>query len=411
MGATFGNIQILNEEKLDKDIIIERIIKGFKDLDYEVCKDNHSDLNLKILYNPLSKWICLYNEVLDAITIRDLKKQTLLYKDMFNTDVIASHVYDGDVLMMSLNGSKKDFYISDSEETYKDIIGYNPKTSKGSIKKWIHLLEEQYQEQDLKDIWGKNFIFAEEKLANIGKILGFSEVPSKYGYSSFEFIPKDELCDYEVINISFVNQMKPYKIIYKEGLPALSWKSSAAIFNINDEIHLEVQNKGGKSKGFDVILFGDVINKTLFSYGNVKITTNCSIDYDDVDIIGNQPLKDGKFEDGTKVLLAAFNDLEIPQGIDVEYYDEIQQKLGISHRKIQEEIMDYRQKTNFTFRFNAYAKEKATGQVQIIVVPHENRIPQACAYFEFIISNDKDYIEEFKRKSFEAACKKAKENL
>ncbi len=188
MGNTFGNMQLLNQN-FNKDFILEKIQLGLKEKGYEL--NEKGSLKFKIFYQPSNKWICIQSNALEHVNHHDLKKLSELFYHLFQSDVISLNIFDSDILSMSLYGINQDIYIDDNN-MYDLAIP-------GTIDKWIHLINEHYTKEDLQTIWDNHmFIYMDEKLSKIGKILGFNDL-CQNGYHDLIETNKD----YDIINLSF----------------------------------------------------------------------------------------------------------------------------------------------------------------------------------------------------------------
>ena len=392
MGATFGNIHFINQHNLSKEVLIDQLIEGFKVLDYELSSQNPADLNMKVIYNPSTKWVCIYEDEIESIEMDDLKRIGSFYQKLFMTDVIISQVFDSDTLFMYLKGKKTDLYVCDPNGNDEISDRHDYQVSKSSIGKWKHLLENQYKEYDLLQVWEKDVLFAEEKLAEIGKLIGFDEILARNGYSYFEDI-KDEIPNnYETISLSFIYRDKRFRITYKEGLPILKRYGWANFVEIEDQYsHFSFINDGGKTRGLVVEIVS--IDTELINFESVIISQREKNHYLDgsngFETINVHTARLNKVDE--KRCKALFEDLDIAPGVNVEYLEDDKKKKGKSRKKIQYEIVDYENTCKYHLIIKANTSHIVTSSIELIITPLEN--PRGRLEFWYLTSNDQKVIE------------------
>ena len=346
---------------------------------------------IKILYNPNSKWISLYTDAIDTTTIREIKKISSFYYQLFSTDIIASHVFDSDTLIMSLYSKKKDLYVSDKDSVNLEIFSYNPNTTKGTVTKWKHLIDNQYNEEDLEKIWEEDYVFAEEKLVEIAKLLGIDETLINKGLVYFQDINKNKLDNYEIIELGFSSKFKPYEIIYNTGLPRFVEDGSYKTINISRQRgnHVSFRNFGGKSKGFVLEITG--VDTNLIKFESAIIFQGKLVrlpDYHRPDEI-NVHIVEMNVDSKNKII-ADFSDYYISPGITVKYLPEIQKNKIISVNKILNDIFDKEETCIYRIRFNVKSNGLVNNDIQIRIIPIEN--PEGFIQYNSIITNDQSFL-------------------
>jgi hypothetical protein len=394
MGATFGNIHIYNQQKLSKNALIDKLVEGFKSLDYEVSNQKRADLQLKILYNPSKKWICIFTDDIDSINVKDLKRIGNFYHKMFLTDIITSHVVDSDALLMYVKGKKTDLYVSVADDNNMTYYSHDANISRGTIDKWKHLLETQYQQTELLDIWNKNYIFAEEKLAAIGQMIGFDELLSKNGFSYFNDIEEEVTLNYEVLSLSFDNKEKPLKISYKEGFPFLKRRGWTQLLEMDNIYPGHVfYNDGGNSKGLIIEINSSDTDSIIFE--SIEISQRKSVyhanGWSGFSIINIQKAVFSKVSE--KKCKAEFPEFEIAPGLSVEYFHDIQKKKGISHQKIQSVVDDQRLTCEYFVVIKAVSSQIVSSKIELKITPIDN--PGGFVEFKYMLTNDKKTIDAY----------------
>jgi|GEM_PF-4502250 len=400
MGATFGNIHINNQENLSKNILIEKLIEGFKSLNYENTKQSHADINLKIFYNPSSKWVCIYSDEIDEIRLNDLKRIGNFYHKIFSTDVIASHVVDSDALFMYKKGIKTDLYISEIDESEMSYNKSKSKLPKGLIERWEHLLKNRNSQKDLLNVWNTNYDFAEEKLAAIGHLIGFDDLLAQNGLKYFNNIADDISNYYEVISLSFVNNIKLIKVSYIEGLPVFkNLDCGPEMRRISDERTLRFYNIGGKSKGILIEIFSDCPG--IISFDSVETSQQ---DWNK-EFTGKMPSFNSRrfmFEKKeNNKYVAVVDDFELSPGVIATNIDEIQRLKGNDLKKARKEIESYRQTFRYHLGIKGIANAIVTSNVKLKVIPLEN--PDGFVEFDFQLTNDEKVFNDYLEKELDNA--------
>lgn len=128
-------------------------------------------------------------------------------------------VYDSDALAMSLYSvplKKDNLVVIDDENEYAEELEYNPKTSKGNASIWCAAAGLENPEI-LKSLWAGKYAFAEDKLREIGNLLGFGETAC---CSPEQPEGRDGYLYKELAFYSLQEKLPPYSII-TEGPPVI----------------------------------------------------------------------------------------------------------------------------------------------------------------------------------------------
>ena len=207
MGSTFGNLNILAIPGLTPDVLRGKVVGMAALFGYrQTEKKDSSGFSILLFYNKLKKWITIYDERLDEIGSDELINFTGTYSKWLNVSAISSIVFDSDDIVMCLyeNGNT-DIYVSNTEQSYFDYLKTESECIQGYSEKWVKLLNTTATEADLLALWSNlDYVFAEEKLIEIGKLFGFDKRLSSCGYHYYEDVSIDlDLSGYEVISIHF----------------------------------------------------------------------------------------------------------------------------------------------------------------------------------------------------------------
>jgi hypothetical protein len=191
MGSFFANVQILNKKKISKEEMLSALREGLQQHGFTVLVEGEGDAGMAVLFSPNDKWFSLYVESLEQTTLAEIKEYGQMFSNIFMTDVVISEVFDSDVLLMLLNGSETDLYVSDPTGMYDEEVGL-PHDHKGHARKWVHLLDGGHTEKEIKKIWKKEYVFMDEQLSELGSLFGFNEMASHAGYDLLDEMMENE---------------------------------------------------------------------------------------------------------------------------------------------------------------------------------------------------------------------------
>lgn len=201
--------------------------------------------------------------------------------------------------------------------------------------------------------------------------------------------------NYEIIELSFINKLKPYKITYNEGLPLFKPHGWSDLFDLNNNevIHLSIKNEGGKSQGLMVEITG--VDTNLIDFQSVEISQRKSIRYADgssrAEVINVHNAVFNSHEQNN--CIAVFSDIEIAPGINITRFTEVQKQKGISHKKVREEIYEFENKCTYFIKIKAFASNIVTSNIEMRITPIEN--PKGYINYTFIVSNDPSFIDAY----------------
>ena len=367
MGTTLTNYH-LDVSGYSKEQIQERMIMLYRSEGFELQQyETDADMVLYMLFNQSQKWMAICEKDVPSVPIKDLKRRTRTFAECFKTCAIGGMVYDSDVLIMYLHSytsNNKDFVVLDLENGYQEELGYNRKTSKGKQNIWSTTLG--CDEKSLKALWDSEYTFAEERLSDIGKMIGFADTA---GF--FVFDEEDQECwpkGHELIALPFRSLLKscpPFEII-KEGVAVIRPHFGNVYTIWNEQQCFSFQNVGGPHTGACFILESESFSNHDFDFSEATIerrkTFNGSISasYPDDYIIHNATFEKVAAPDKTICFMrASFQDFPIPEGIKVNYQTQS------TWRKID----DTQFERTIIVRFYLRGDDTITGHMRAFLVP------------------------------------------
>ena len=367
LGSTFGNINVIKKE-YSKEEVRNKIIDWYQKNGYEVSNEE-SDINIKIIYQNHSRWFTIYIDIIDGLFPEGLKEISENFCSMLKTDILSVMVYDSDLLALDLEyADNKEaglfisepshiFYEADQEEVTKAISPFK------------YILNQETDIDKFENIYKEDYVFQEERLIALAKLLGIDSKHIVLRYDDFEYLGDK---DYQTIDVSFSiidKKEKPFSII-KEGLPKLEINTySYHMVNGSKNIS-SFLNVGGPSTGLQLFIGGEVIEKSInnqtssFKFSKVEAFYN----KDNKLNTNEYYLKESSFEVYKDVndryfLKADFADFKIPDGIVV---NPICKKYG---KKTQDTMYGYKIVVRFTL---LSMDENLEGAVLISATPTEN---------------------------------------
>lgn len=289
-------------------------------------------------------------------------------------------VYDSDALAMSLYSvplKKDNLVVIDDENEYAEELEYNPKTSKGNASIWCAAAGLENPEV-FKSLWAGKYAFAEDKLREIGNLLGFGETAC---CSPEQPEGRDGYLYKELAFYSLQEKLPPYSII-TEGPPVIDIRSGCSNMVWNERECISFHNTGGPYTGAYFYLQSDLFATEEFEFSEVtlerwkefKQPSEYSFGRDQ--IIHSALFEKKQLPDGRWIMLARFPDFPIPEGIRVNY------ETAKTWRRISDEI----HARTMIVRFVISGDETIRGRVRIHLMPmnDDNTVKHYGSSAEFI---------------------------
>jgi hypothetical protein len=248
----------------------ERLTKALHSQGYEQTQDQEgASMTFRLLHKPGTKWLAICEKGVESLPVSDMKKETRSLAIIFASTAVCSMVYDSDVLAMSLYSvplKKNNIVVLDEDNVYEEELAYNPRTSKGSASIWCAALGLD-NPKTLKSLWAGDYVFAEDKLCEIGNLLGFGDTAC---YSPEQPEAPDGYLYKELAFVSLKEKLPPYSII-TEGPPAINFRSYSRHMVLNERACIAFHNTGGPYTGAYFYLQSDLFAAEQFEFSEVTL--------------------------------------------------------------------------------------------------------------------------------------------
>ena len=375
MGTTLTNIYFFPTP--EKKELVSRLQKHFKAEGYKAVKgEDGYDIMLRVCSSK-EKPCFVSVEAMDGSGIESF---TVALSESLACDVLVASVYDSDFL---------ELYYQDHQARQCSVleIGYPLEEDgfirRGDISLLAHLAADEGGPERLSDIWNGDYISEDERLSYMLALFGCD----------------DELYKQETKtrNLMFSRQdstERGFEII-REGSPRLTHYTKPYYVENHDYLNcVSCYNQGGPSKGISVLIsggFAEVLLKEPAAYDTIEAAGY--IDPTPLSSNENEPeyfssssyLYPKESDDGSKVLVADFPDVIIPNGIIIN--EKVFHSRGPTYG-----IFWHYYFITFRFKFNvALRPTLLKTPLTFHIVPHANREEGA-------VSNEMLFV--FEKRSF-----------
>ncbi len=322
-----------------------------------------ADMVFDLLHKSGTKWLAICEKGVECLSISDMKKEVRTLAHIFSSTAVCSMVYDSDVLAMALYSvppKKNNLVVMDDENKYAEDLEYNPKTSKGNASIWCAAAGLE-NPAILKSLWAGEYVLAENKLREIGNLLGFGETAC---CSPEQPERPDGYLHKELAFSSIQSKMPPYSII-TEGPPVINFRIFCTHMVLNERTCLSFHNSGGPHTGACFYLQSDLFatealkfsEVTLARWKEFKQPSEYTFGIDK--IIHTASFIKTQLPDGKWVMIAHFPDFPIPEGIRENYRT----------AKTWKQTDDARYAREMTVRFTISGDETIRGKVRVHLLP------------------------------------------
>ncbi|WP_281235067.1 hypothetical protein [Flavobacterium gelatinilyticum] len=356
MGAFFTNIQ-LKTSNFDRTEITEKVIQYITNYNQEsgfVKVDNEADADKTIIisFSNDSEWVSVYDEEMEYEGPRKLNKLASVLSKQFKTTALSILVNDSDSVYVGLNNNG---ILKDSISNLSKKVDFN----KSKPNAWTDILLGNYAFDDIKMAWQNSSFFVEGFLTEFAK---FINVDSSKLLTGYNYISEENQS--EGIKLNFAQKDK--KENTELGLTKFSMLSGAGLIDIKEGEKKDrgwvLTNYGTFSKGVDVVIAGECIEKSLLVPETVQI--NYVIPQLDKKNEFKASFIETVATTGEKIFYARIEDIYIPKGFKPNY--PMSPKEGKRYEKI---AYDCAIKFNISF----IGGNEESGEVAVFFSPLENR--------------------------------------
>ena len=385
MGATFTNIQIHYGYEYDKTQIINQLNKYLYDSGFEPVSNGKDTVRtITVKFCEESPWITMYDDFLQDIALNDLKNTVKNISKHLEKSVIGISVFDSDVLMMYLKDittDKTDLMVCADDDDYAEELGYNPKTSKGTLKRWMSFVNPGVDKNTFNQITRDKYVFAEDRLHDLSELIPFDKDAVLVG--DIQYCEDPHPNDVYTIELAYrEGYMPPYQIV-KKGLPVFDYYGSSTGY-INEIVVANFHNVGGVGKGVTFILEGEILKKHNLVFSEPKVRKQIfdknlpfGVGWD----IHESEFDKKTEEHGNVCYIASFEDFVTHEGVKVNVtkeniFSDMWKGINIPWQKIDRSIFE--KKLVVCFCVNSDAELHIDDDVYVTLIPHDNPINGKC---------------------------------
>lgn len=315
MGSFVNNLQVYrgrNEKAGFKEKIIGIIDRTIR-REGLIRAEEGEEADKTIAIGPLVEepWVTILDEACEIGDNKMLEKLACTISLQMKSKVVEVNVYDSDILMLRqfAKGEIYDSYDSNPEYFGEQLSIEAKNAAAGNTRRWSSLISEGFSSKQLREVWDKDVVFAEEKLAAAGKILNFNRDNCMLSYGS--------LGQSNIEGVTFLRyKRKPISSAEKKefGPPEFHLQSACPQLKYNigqqKEVTESVRNEGQASVGVAIVVFGSGIER-----GHV-IPVSARLWKRQSDIEAASDFKEVIDQSGKKVYAAYFETFPIPEGFD-----------------------------------------------------------------------------------------------
>ncbi len=312
MGAFFTNVQ-LHTRHLQPEATLDRVVDALRDMTsaegfVPAAEGEPADRTILVEDGPA--WLSIYDESTEGQRQDDLDHLAARLSEHLATEALSILVHDSDVLELRLFRSGEQLDRFNSHPSYfGKVSAKKRKAMAGNAELWAPLLAPGANDKDLRSVWDREKLFAEETLAETSKLLGLDGGRTGIGFNYAE------KSDPKYVKLAFRHAVRPVHETPAEA--ATTFEMGAYSPNIDLSVGFPfqtscaVRNTGSASRGLSLILWGTALEQGLLSVDSVELVIG-------VPQRGSQritaPLEDRKSADGKRLRMASFPELLIPAG-------------------------------------------------------------------------------------------------
>ncbi|MGO4182612.1 hypothetical protein AB4Z45_23135 [Paenibacillus sp. MCAF9] len=270
MGTFLSNIQVFTGVQ-DSAKLLEELVLAVRNRlvgdEYEETDSAESADRSLILQISSDRWISVYDQRLDEQDMDALDALGTSISASAGVPAIGSLVHDSDLFFMRLyrNGRMADTIINDLNLFNEMFGGSRPRKRNGLPSKWAEVCATGVNPAELKAIWEKEMVFAEEALALAAELLDIPADAAMRGYETDSDFKQETKVIHLRSKIRFTDH---FEEINAPKLAFSSWNSFAAgDAGILSKVQYGLINQGQAFTGLDVLLWGPALEERLIELG------------------------------------------------------------------------------------------------------------------------------------------------
>lgn len=348
MGAFFNNLHIRKNETADVGSVKNEFTEYLKSKGYQPTENgDDADDTAYIYTSDNSDWITVFSDVLEIGDEQTFAEILHPFSKALNTDALAVACADSDCLFMNL--------INDGDGT--DAWARVGSAAGTGIRRRSNLSAWKNKVSDFeafKRAMKEQYVFAEESL---------KALEDGANLPVFQATACSEIADELAKEGELVTVYLKCPETEEKELPNFFFDSSGFIVDVDRKYHVSAINKGGKSKGVEVVILGDFIKNneitfsdTFLSYGSYEKRKDFAV-----------TLERGNLQTGEEVLYAVCPNIPIQSKIPED----------LSQKK----IFDLPLNRSIHFWFTPHGSKRRILDLRIVIMPLENPIDGQCVFY------------------------------
>lgn len=270
MGTFLSNIQVFTGVQ-DSTKLLEELVLAVRNRlvgdEYEETDNAESVDRSLILQISSDRWISVYDQRLDEQDMDAMDTLGTSISASAGVPAIGSLVHDSDLLFMRLyrNGRMADTIINDLDLFNEMFEGSRPRKRNGLPSKWAEVCSPGVNPAELKAIWEKERVFAEDALVLAAELLDIPTEAAMRGYETDSDFNQHKKVLHLRSKIRFTDHVEE---INAPKLAFSSWNSFAAgDVGISSKVLYGLINQGQAFTGLDVLLWGTALEERLIEPG------------------------------------------------------------------------------------------------------------------------------------------------
>jgi hypothetical protein len=343
MGSFFTNVQL--RAKGDPDQVRTRLMQalqahlareGYAELvSEEAAGAGDEDADRSILLGPAGRWIAVYDEESESQDERPLHALAAVLSAALETVALTILVHDSDVLRLGLFEGGRQLGHYDSNPSFSagepgeprklgKRQGAKARTKETDLDVWRALLDEGADSAALIAALKDHDQQTEAQLDSIANVIGLDGAQATLGYRYAREQRIEQGQNLGLACLRFRRTVRPAWEKASEGPPRFVRASSSVRIEraVGEEAgaSVAVRNVGGPSQGLDVVVWGEALDKEIFSLRRARLLPpdkphGNSANWLDVDFV---PRKDAA---GHALFVASFPDVDLPSGAGPTFDD------------------------------------------------------------------------------------------
>ncbi|MFC5530416.1 hypothetical protein [Cohnella yongneupensis] len=375
MGTFLSNIQVFAAEH-DRIKLLEELALTLRDSlvesEYEETDDPASADRSILVQLSSDRWISVYDQKLDEQDIDAMDRLGAVISARAGVPTVGSVVHDSDLLLLRLyrNGRTADTIINDLD-IFNEMFEGSSRKRNGLPSKWAEVCAPGVNPTELKAIWEKETVFAEEALAVAAELLKIPVEAAMRGYEIEPEFSKETIMDGQVKVLHFRSKIRLSDYIVHSDVPKLSFTSWAAHaagdVGFPSTIQFGLTNQGAAFTGLDVLLWGPALDERLIEPSQGKLIS-VSHDFHAREEWSGDPQTVELVSAGAEFngYRYRFSEITFPGGHMLDLYPETAARLGIMKTYLEQL---YRSETSFQLTLTGRSVGKST--LYIAFTPRE----------------------------------------